>query len=407
MSKELTVVQKKRQELGLYLQKVEPKMSCPKHVEPSRITNAIIAATINNPQIALCTPQSVCTAALQAASYGLEPDTALQHAHLVPFRNKKGDLECKLIVGYRGLVTLAYNNPVVKLIETHVVYAGDDFTYEHSEQGTKLRHVPNFEEESPMRLVYSRISLANGGVIIEVMTKRQIDAVKRAARDSSNPKSPWNTSYEEMSRKTTLRRGLKMVPLSPENRALINALADESEQWEEVKEAKGYSESKAEALKEELAVPSNAEVVDDEPEKEEPPIEEETPPEPQTEEPDEKESEGADEGSPKYDDSTRDMFTDYTEIKELLKKHSPLSLVNDNIRTAIHSMDVKTLKAQVEKEIPIVGADGWALVLNCCRASGAIPKGDPKNFKKDDLKEFLAGLRIVKHGVTICRKMEE
>ena len=57
-----------------------------------------------------------------------------------------------------------------------------------------------------------------GDPIIEVMPaegKNSIDSIRRRSPAASRGGSPWDTDFEEMAKKTVLRRALKAIPKSP------------------------------------------------------------------------------------------------------------------------------------------------------------------------------------------------
>ena len=66
----------------------------PSVMTPERFTRIALTAVSNNPQLAHCTPMSFLGAMMQAAQLGLEPNTPLGQAYLIPYRNK-GTLEAQ------------------------------------------------------------------------------------------------------------------------------------------------------------------------------------------------------------------------------------------------------------------------------------------------------------------------
>lgn len=72
---------------------------------------------------------SFIAALMNAAQLGLEPNTPLGQAFLIPYKNK-GNLECQFQLGYRGMIDLAYRNERMQSIEFHTVYENDVFEYE-------------------------------------------------------------------------------------------------------------------------------------------------------------------------------------------------------------------------------------------------------------------------------------
>jgi recombination protein RecT len=57
-----------------------------------------LTALSNNPKLQECTPQSFLGAMMQAAQLGVEPNTPLGQAYMIPYRNK-GQMECQFQLG--------------------------------------------------------------------------------------------------------------------------------------------------------------------------------------------------------------------------------------------------------------------------------------------------------------------
>ena len=79
-----------------------------------RFLRIVLKAVGDNPDLAQCTPDSIASAAVEAAMYGLEPSGAVGGAHLVPFNENVGtkdkprwEKHAKLITDYRGDIELA------------------------------------------------------------------------------------------------------------------------------------------------------------------------------------------------------------------------------------------------------------------------------------------------------------
>ena len=80
----------------------ELKKALPSVLTPERFTRIALSALNNTPQLKQCTPMSFISALLTAAQLGLEPNTPLGQAYLIPYKNK-GALECQFQIGYKGL----------------------------------------------------------------------------------------------------------------------------------------------------------------------------------------------------------------------------------------------------------------------------------------------------------------
>jgi len=184
----------------------------PKVMTPERFTRIALSAVNNMPKLAECTPQTFIAAMMNAAQLGLEPNTPLGQAYLLPFKNK-GVMECQFQIGYKGLIDLAYRSGNVKSIQAQVVYENDDFVYELGLE-PKLIHKPAMKDRGEAVWVYAVFKLVNGGEGFEVMSIDDCHAhAKKYSKAYSSGYSPWQTNFEEMCKKTVIKRVLKYAPL--------------------------------------------------------------------------------------------------------------------------------------------------------------------------------------------------
>lgn len=194
----------------------------PKHMTAERMARVVMTAITKTPQLADCTQSSFAGAILTAAQLGLEPNTPLGECYLIPYRNKKlGIVECQLIPGYQGLMTLARRSGDIAGIVARSVRQGDFFEYELG-LDEKLRHVPTDDperESRPITHVYAIGKTKSGDRTFEVLSIAQVEA--RRLRSSSQfkgspPSGPWATDYEAMAKKTAIRQIFRWLPKSTE-----------------------------------------------------------------------------------------------------------------------------------------------------------------------------------------------
>ena len=195
----------------------EIRKALPSMITPERFTRMALSSLNNNPQLLECTPMSFIAALMDAAQLGLEPNTPLGQAYLIPYRNKdKGVVECQFQIGYKGLIDLAYRNERLRSIEAHTVYENDEFYYELG-LDARLKHIPAWDERGDIKGFYAVFKLDNGGYRFEVMSKNDVDRFRDTYSKTANSAySPWNTSYEEMAKKTVIKKVLKYAPLKAE-----------------------------------------------------------------------------------------------------------------------------------------------------------------------------------------------
>lgn len=182
----------------------------PSVITPERFTRIALTAYSRNEKLQECTPESFLGSMMQAAQLGVEPNTPLGQAYLIPYRNK-GVMEVQFQLGYRGMIDLAYRSGEVQNIQAHEVYENDTFEYELG-LNPKLRHVPALKERGEVILYYAVFKLTNGGVGFEVMSKEDVEAFAKK-KSKTYGTGPWQSDFDAMAKKTLVKRLLKFAPL--------------------------------------------------------------------------------------------------------------------------------------------------------------------------------------------------
>jgi recombination protein RecT len=205
--------------------KAQLALALPKHMTADRMARIVATELRRTPKLQECEPLSFLGAVIQCAQLGLEPGSALGHVYLLPFdkREKRGDrwvavaTECQVIVGYRGMIDLARRSGQIVSIEARAVYEGDHFECQFGLQST-LTHKPDWDKadrtDATLRCVYAVAHLRDGGVQCEVMSRREIDAIRSRSRAGNS--GPWVTDFSAMALKTVIRRLFKYLPVSIE-----------------------------------------------------------------------------------------------------------------------------------------------------------------------------------------------
>lgn len=196
----------------------------PRHLTKERFARLAITAINKNPRLRDCNPASVLASIVTAAQLGIEIDG--RHGHLVPFRD--GDnLLAQFVPDYKGLVQLVYRTGKVASIHLDVIHAGDDFEYN---KGHLVAHRPNLfgEDRGALLAVYSLVRFTNGGETCCIMTKAEVEAVRN--RRKSERRSPWDTDWVEMAKKTVFKRHAKLLEISSEFRDAEELASREDEE---------------------------------------------------------------------------------------------------------------------------------------------------------------------------------
>ena len=239
----------------------------PSVMTPERFTRITLSALSGNPTLQSCTPTSFLAAMMTAAQLGVEPNTPLGQAYLLPYKNRKKVkdaagkdqwtevMECQFQLGYKGLLDLAYRSGDISVIQAHTVYEKDQFEYQYG-LDAKLTHRPCMDANKGKPIAfYAMFRTKDGGYGFEVMSYQDIEAhAQKYSKAYSSGYSPWSTNFEEMAKKTVLKKVLKYAPLKSD---FVRQIATDETIKEDI--AKDMTEVNSEPI-----IISDAEVVDSE-----------------------------------------------------------------------------------------------------------------------------------------------
>ena len=174
---------------------------------------AAVSEIMKSADLQQATPASVLGSIMLAAQLKLEIGSALGHFYLTP-RKEKGTQICLPIIGYQGLIELAYRSGRVGKIETFLVREGDKFDYgANSERGRYFDWLPaDYDEKREWTGAVVTAQILGGGVVWAYMPKEKV--LER--RPSHWKYTPWATNEEEMARKTLVREVAPYLPKSTE-----------------------------------------------------------------------------------------------------------------------------------------------------------------------------------------------
>lgn len=241
-----------------YIKSMEGEIAkaLPSVITPERFTRMVLSALSVNPQLAQCTPKSFLGAMMTAAQLGVEPNTPLGQAYLIPYRNK-GVLECQFQLGYKGLIDLAYRSGEVSIIQAHTVYENDEFAYELG-LDPKLKHIPATTNRGKPIAYYAMFKTKDGGYGFEVMS---IDDARNHGMKFSKSygNGPWKNNFDEMAKKTVLKRVLKYAPLKSD---FVRSIAQDETIKTSIS-ADMYAEPDETVYAEFIVVDENGEVIND------------------------------------------------------------------------------------------------------------------------------------------------
>lgn len=158
--------------------------------------------------LAQCSMPSIMGAVMNSAAVGLEPGP-LGHVWLIPFRNNKTNtVECQFQIGVRGWIKLARNAGC--FLDAKCVYENDTFSYSYGFQ-PELTHIPAASNRGKLVYVYCVAVLPSGHRQLEVMSVEDVEKVRKVSKAQAS--GPWIDWYDEMCKKTVIKRAAKMLPL--------------------------------------------------------------------------------------------------------------------------------------------------------------------------------------------------
>lgn len=200
----------------------------PKHLTPDRMLRVGLSAASRNLDLLDCTPESFVLALALASYLGLEPNTPLQRGYLIPYMNK-GKREVQFIPGYKGLIWLATQSGEIASIESHVAYEKERFVVKLG-TAPSIDHAMSVTGRGAPIAFYAVATMRSGAKTFEVMTIEQVEEIRK--RSQSGESGPWKTDFEQMARKTVIRRLMNYLPLSEQRVASAMTVQAKSEAGE-------------------------------------------------------------------------------------------------------------------------------------------------------------------------------
>jgi recombination protein RecT len=217
-------------------------------INSGAFVRAAISEISKSESLQKATPASVLGSVMLAAQLHLEIGPALGQFYLTPrqesFKDDNNQWQkrwtCLPIVGYQGLIELAYRSGRVLKIETFVVRKGDLFEYgANSERGRYFDWKPaDFDQNREWTDIVVTAQIAGGGVVWETLPKEKI--LER--RPQGWEKGPWKSNEVEMARKTLVREVSPYLPKSTEFGLAVQVTRQVEEQGAKVESIAGVHE---------------------------------------------------------------------------------------------------------------------------------------------------------------------
>lgn len=180
----------------------------PPQIPAERFIRTIVTAVQMDPSLLMADRRSLYGSCMKAAQDGLQLDG--REAALVIFKDRKnGGSKVQYMPMVGGILKKIRNSGEISTISAHVVYSNDQFEYELGDS-ERITHKPKLEDRGQPVAVYAIARGRDGGVYREVMSVAEVRKVQSVSR--SRDSGPWSSWWDEMARKTVVRRLAKYLP---------------------------------------------------------------------------------------------------------------------------------------------------------------------------------------------------
>lgn len=188
----------------------EIQKALPKHMNAERLARISLTVIRQTPQLLECTPVSLMAAVMQSAQLGLEPGL-LGHCYIIPYKR-----EATFQLGYKGMIDLCRRSGEFASIYAHEVLFNDEFEYCYGLH-KDLKHKPAMQDRGEVIGYYACYHLKDGGYDFIFMSKQDVECHRNRYSPSwQKGFSPWATEFDEMAKKTAIKKLLKYAPVSIE-----------------------------------------------------------------------------------------------------------------------------------------------------------------------------------------------
>lgn len=180
------------------------KSMLPPHVDLKKFQRIAFTAVQKSPNLA--GQAGLLESVIDCAKDGLMPDG--KEAALVPF---KGKVTYMPMVA--GILKKIRQSGELKSLTANVVLEGDEFRSWTDENGPHFKHESSLLSESTNIIgAYAVAITKDGGTYFEVLKKSDIEKIRKSSSGGEN--GPWKTWYDEMAKKSAIRRLAKRLPMS-------------------------------------------------------------------------------------------------------------------------------------------------------------------------------------------------
>lgn len=191
----------------------------PEHVKMSTFVKCAAIAMLNSKDLAGADRSSLIMALTMCATDGLVPDN--KEAAIVTFNTnvagqgqpKQWVKKAQYLPMIDGVMKRARMSGQISILSSKAVMNEDEFNYWMDENGEHINYRPTFLGGA-MRVAFAYAKLKTGELIVEVMSKPDVDKVRAASKTGTY--GPWKDWYERMACKVVMHRLAKRLPNASE-----------------------------------------------------------------------------------------------------------------------------------------------------------------------------------------------
>jgi recombination protein RecT len=239
---------KPRAELATLIEQEAPKWASalPPQIKPEAFKRAVLTALSFDPALTEADRKTFLTACLRAAQDGLLPDKKegafVIFSTKVKLANNKEEWvkAVQWMPMVYGIVKKLRNSGEIASIASKIVYQNEveqgRFIYRIKDGVEEFVHEPILMgDRGPMALVYATARFKDGTVQTEILAKADVDKIRSVSKAGNS--GPWVSWYDEMARKSAVRRLSKYLPLSAEDHRVLDRDDESVTEFERQKNA--------------------------------------------------------------------------------------------------------------------------------------------------------------------------
>lgn len=180
-------------------------------------------------------PTSLMEALVNVAQFGLSLDPALKLGYLIP-RKVNGAVQARFEPSYMGMLQLLTQIGALREMKAVCIYENDAVEIDVAADEQVRNHTPwwlnGCVEAGQFVAVYTVAYLSDGRKSYCIMPANEVYSIRERSDSYKRGSSPWKTDFDEMAKKTCIRRHFKTLPkvdLRPELQDAVHKVITEQE----------------------------------------------------------------------------------------------------------------------------------------------------------------------------------